>query len=133
MKKNTPLVYTVLVSLFLILICYSYFYPKYWHSKVYLNHLPKDFRYTEFELKTGEISSENTIYKKATDYVPKYGVLMYKFYDFCKDWGAIIFTVLIIAFIPMLIYCVPKQRIKYGLLNSVQLVGALILLQQVII
>ena len=90
MKKYTPIFYTILVSLFFILTCYSSFYPYKWHSEVYLNYIPKDFKPIEFDLKTGEISSENTINKKAADYVPTYGFLMYKLYNFCKYWGATI-------------------------------------------
>lgn len=133
MKKYTPILYTILTSLFFILTCYSFFYPDNWHSEVYLNYIPKDFKPIEFDLKTGEISSENTINKKAADYVPTYGFLMYKFYNFCKYWGAIIFLLLVIGFIHLMIICTPQQRIKYGLLNSIQLISALIFLQKVII
>lgn len=72
MKKYTPKLYTILTSLFFILTCYSFSYPDNWHSEVYLNYIPQDFKPIEFDLKTGEISSENPINKKAADCVPTY-------------------------------------------------------------
>ena len=134
MKKKTILTYTTLVSLFLLLTCYSFFYSKYWHSKVYLSYLPEEIEYPEYDLKTKELTSSKTAnFYNVSDYVPTYGLVMYKVYDFCRDWGAIFLILLIMVFIPQTIYCLPELRLKFGVLNSVQLVVALILLQTVII
>ncbi len=134
MKRSTVLIYTTLVSLFLLLTCYSFIYIKFLHSEVYLSHLPEEVIYPEYNLKTGEITnSETTNFREASDFVPIYGLIMYNAYDFCKNWGAVFLILLIIMFIPQLIYCLPEVRMKFGILNLIQLFGALIFLQWIIV
>ncbi len=131
--KKVLLIYSFAVSLTLILSVYSYTYQKYWHAKVYLEYLPKGNIYPQYDLKTNkEINTSDVNMRQISDYIPLYGIFMYRLYDFVKNWGALLYLFLLVSFVIIGLYNKYDITILRASIMGMQLIVILIILQKIV-
>ncbi len=131
--KKVLFIYSFAVSLTLFLSLYSYTYQKYWHAQVYLEHLPKRNIYPQYDLRTNEeINTSDVNMRQISDYIPLYGIFMYRLYDFVKNWGALLYLFLLVSFVIIGLYNKYDITILKANIIGIQLIVILIILQKIV-
>jgi hypothetical protein len=122
MKKKIFIAYFSIVSIFLILVSFSYIYEEKLHSIIYEKYLPEIRITPKYSIETGEVvnKDEVTVWNDS-DFVPWYGIMSYKIHDFIQFFGLFFSLFALLFYFPIAIHSGKDIKIGYWIVLTIEL------------
>jgi hypothetical protein len=134
MKNRLFYIYFFFVNLLFVLSLYSFIYIKFIHKDVYVKYIPENRIVPQYDLQTEEITNEDEVnYWSDTDYVPCYGIILFKLYKFNNSYGIPFYLILLLLFIPIYLIFRKRLNIIYWVIIIIELISCFFIFQYIFI